>query len=120
MSTEGAGALSISSGSHGTAMVIHAVGELDYDYAPMLRRELTQVWSGADPMPPLILDLAGLTFCDSTGLAELLWILRRSQEGSTRLVLTGVSRTLRHMLAMTGLLSRFTVSASVEEALRDG
>ncbi|WP_440082662.1 STAS domain-containing protein [Streptosporangium sp. LJ11] len=69
--------------------------------------------------PRLILDLAGLTFCDSTGLAELLWLLRRSQETRTRLVLAGVSRTLRHMMATTGLLAYFTMAASVEEALLD-
>ncbi len=69
--------------------------------------------------PRLILDLEGLTFCDSTGLAELLWLLRRSQETRTRLVLAGVSRTLRHMMATTGLLAYFTMAASVEEALLD-
>ncbi|GAA3408140.1 STAS domain-containing protein [Streptosporangium vulgare] len=69
--------------------------------------------------PWLILDLEGLTFCDSTGLAELLWLLRRSQETRTRLVLAGASRTLRHMMAITGLLTYFTMAASVEEALLD-
>ncbi|MER5645443.1 STAS domain-containing protein [Streptosporangium sp. NPDC002524] len=69
--------------------------------------------------PWLILDLEGLTFCDSTGLAELLWLLRRSQETRTRLVLAGVSRTLRHMMATTGLLTYFTMAPSVEEALLD-
>ncbi|MEU4404095.1 STAS domain-containing protein [Streptosporangium sp. NPDC023963] len=69
--------------------------------------------------PWLILDLQGLTFCDSTGLAELLWLLRRSQETRTRLVLAGASRTLRHMMATTGLLTYFTMAASVEEALPD-
>ncbi|MFI6506374.1 STAS domain-containing protein [Streptosporangium sp. NPDC050855] len=69
--------------------------------------------------PCLILDLTGITFCDSTGLAELLWSLRRSQETGTRLVVAGASRTLRHMLATTGLLSYFTMADSVEEALRE-
>ncbi|WP_433250752.1 STAS domain-containing protein [Streptosporangium sp. CA-135522] len=118
MSTEGAAALLISFGSLGTAVVIHAIGELDYDYAPVFRRELAHVWDSG-PAPQLILDLAGLTFCDSTGLAELLWTLRRSQETGTRLVLAGVGRTLRHMLTTTGLLRYFTMSASVEEALLD-
>ncbi|GAA2996544.1 STAS domain-containing protein [Streptosporangium longisporum] len=69
--------------------------------------------------PCLVLDLTGITFCDSTGLAELLWNLRRSQETGTRLVVAGASRTLRHMLATTGLLAYFTMADSVEEALRE-
>ncbi|MGJ6966210.1 STAS domain-containing protein [Streptosporangium sp. G11] len=73
----------------------------------------------AEGAPWLILDLEGLTFCDSTGLAELLWILRRSQETRTRLVVTGASRTLRHMMAITGLLPYFAMAASVEEVLSE-
>ncbi|MEV8634852.1 STAS domain-containing protein [Streptosporangium sp. NPDC051023] len=118
MSPESANALSISSGSRGNVVVIRAVGELDYDYAPMFRRELTELW-GTGPSPSLILDLTGLTFCDSTGLAELLWTLHRSRETGTHLVLAGVNRTLRQMLATTGLLQFFELSASVEEALED-
>ena len=71
----------------------------------------------AEVTPWLVLDLEGLTFCDSTGLAELLWILRRSQETRTRLVVAGASRALRHMMAITGLLTYFTMATSVEEAL---
>ncbi|GAA2885925.1 hypothetical protein GCM10010517_49570 [Streptosporangium fragile] len=183
MPAEGANALSISSGSRGAVIVVHASGELDYDYAPAFRRELTQIWglgqdaapppplrrsrygppnlpspgSAVSPLPPLppgipspaeilplpettspaeilslpettspaeiltppwvILDLSGLTFCDSTGLAELLWTLRRSQEAGMHLVLAGANRTLCHMLATTGLLPYFTLATSVEEAL---
>ncbi|MFF5108189.1 STAS domain-containing protein [Streptosporangium sp. NPDC000509] len=71
----------------------------------------------AEGAPWLILDLEGLTFCDSTGLAELLWILRKSQETRTRLVLAGANRTLRHMMTVTGLLAHFTLATSVETAL---
>lgn len=122
MSTEGANALFITSGSRGNAIVIRAVGELDYDYAPLFRRELTELWrtgTDAGPAPSLILDLTGLTFCDSTGLAELLWTLHRSKETGTRLILAGVNRTLRHMLTTTGLLPFFELTASVEDALKE-
>ncbi|MEV7004873.1 STAS domain-containing protein [Streptosporangium sp. NPDC051022] len=120
MSSESTSALSISAGSRGNAIVVRAVGELDYDYAPMFRRELTELWgTGAGGAPALVLDLTGLTFCDSTGLAELLWMLHRSRETGTHLVLAGANRTLRHMLATTGLLQFFELSATVEEALRE-
>ncbi|WP_433371966.1 STAS domain-containing protein [Streptosporangium sp. CA-115845] len=142
MPPEGVNALSVSAGAYEGAIVVRAIGELDYVYAPVFRREFDRFWSTgtddsplslllenppspsplvpgtrAEATPLLILDLAGLTFCDSTGLAELLRILRQSQETRTRLVVTGANRTLRHMLATTGLLSHFTMAASVEEAL---
>ncbi len=123
MSSESTSSLSILSGSGENAIVIRAVGELDYDYAPTFRRELTGFWNtgtGADPSPPLILDLTDLTFCDSTGLAELLWMLHRSRETGIPLILVGANRTLLQMLTTTGLLQFFTMSASVEEALKKG
>ncbi|MEV4096593.1 STAS domain-containing protein [Streptosporangium saharense] len=148
MSPESTSALSVSSGSHGGATVIRAVGDLDYDYAPAFRQQLIELWATA-PTPDantahasdaargavtahptdtapgadtsiaawLVIDLSGLTFCDSTGLAELLWVLQRSRETGTRLVLAGTNRTLRHMLTTTGLLSFFEMADSVEEAL---
>ncbi|MBB2909207.1 anti-anti-sigma factor [Streptosporangium becharense] len=80
-----------------------------------------QAPSGKAPLPGhaprVILDLTELTFCDSTGLAELLWTLRRSQQAGMHLILVGPSRTLCHMLATTGLLPFFTLAASLEEAL---
>ncbi|MFI6456138.1 STAS domain-containing protein [Streptosporangium amethystogenes] len=148
MPPEGVNALSVSAGAHEGAIVVRAIGELDYVCAPVFRREIDRFWSTdtddsplsppsllpegppspsplvpdtrAEAVPLLILDLAGLTFCDSTGLAELLRMLRQSQEMRTRLVVTGASRTLLHMLATTGLLSYFTMAASVEEALPFG
>lgn len=193
MSPESTSALSVSSGLHGGATVIRAVGDLDYDYAPVFRRQLTELWAtaptpdantaliappapdtaashttphvvntahatstahptdtihaaGAVHLPEtphlpgtphptqaphatetpdtavpgisrLVIDLSGLTFCDSTGLAELLWVLQRSRETGTRLMLAGTNRTLRHMLTTTGLLSFFEMADSVEEAL---
>ncbi|MFD0885651.1 STAS domain-containing protein [Streptosporangium algeriense] len=118
MSPESTSALSVSSGSHGDAVVVRAVGDLDYDYAPVFRRQLAELWTAPPtPAPRLVVDLSGLTFCDSTGLAELLWVLQRSGETGTRLVLAGANRTLRHMLATTGLLAFFELADSVEDAL---
>ncbi|MFF4413146.1 STAS domain-containing protein [Streptosporangium sp. NPDC001559] len=116
MSPESTSALSVSSGSHGDAVVVRVVGDLDYDYAPVFRRQIADLW-GTSPVPCLVIDLSGLTFCDSTGLAELLWVLQRSREAKTRLVLAGANRTLRHMLAITGLLTFFELADSVEDAL---
>ncbi|WP_433257052.1 anti-sigma factor antagonist [Streptosporangium sp. CA-135522] len=107
----------VSTNLHGTACVVQASGELDYGNAPIFRDEMTKVWEAEAPAT-IAIDVTGLTFCDSTGVAELIVSLRRSRALSTRLVLVGVHGTLERILTITGLRSAFELSPTVEEALR--
>jgi anti-sigma B factor antagonist len=107
----------VSSDLYGTALVVHASGELDYGHAPVFRSEMTRVWEAGTP-ETVVIDLTALTFCDSAGVAELIWSLQRSRALGTRLVLAGVHGTLERILAITGLRPSFEVSPTVEEALQ--
>lgn len=107
----------VSSSMRGTACVVEAKGELDYHHTPLLRDEMNRVWEEGPP-PTVVIDVTALTFCDSTGLAELIANLRRSGALGTRLVLAGVHGTLERILAITGLRAAFELSPSAEEALR--
>ncbi|MEU4404096.1 hypothetical protein AB0F88_06190, partial [Streptosporangium sp. NPDC023963] len=42
MPPEGVNTLSISADARGSAIVVRAIGELDYDYAPTFRREIVR------------------------------------------------------------------------------
>ncbi|MBB2913661.1 anti-anti-sigma factor [Streptosporangium becharense] len=107
----------VSANMLGTTLVVRACGELDYRNAPVFRSELTRAWEATTP-PTVVIDLAGLTFCDSTGMAELILGLQRSRALGTRLVLAGVHGTLERILAITGLRSAFEVFDSAEEAVQ--
>ncbi|MDP9870093.1 MULTISPECIES: STAS domain-containing protein [Streptosporangium] len=107
----------VSTSRHGTVCVVQASGELDYGNASVLRDEMTKVWEPEAPST-IVIDVAALTFCDSTGVAELIVSLRRSRAAGTRLVLAGVHGTLERILTITGLRSAFELSPSAEEALR--
>ncbi|MET9065550.1 STAS domain-containing protein [Streptosporangium sandarakinum] len=118
MSSEGATTLLVSSDSYGAVIVIRVAGELDYDCVPVFQRELSRALDRDTGSPELlVLDLAGLTFCDSSGLSGLLWGMRRSREAGARMVLAGVSSALHHMLRITGLLPYFETAASAAEAM---
>ncbi|MFD8560753.1 anti-sigma factor antagonist [Streptosporangium canum] len=108
----------VSTSRHGTACVVQASGELDYGNAPVFRDETTKVWEAEAP-PTVVIDVTALTFCDSTGVAELIVSLRQSRALGTRLVLVGVHGTLERILTITGLRSAFELSPSVEEALQE-
>ncbi|MEU7974453.1 STAS domain-containing protein [Micromonospora sp. NPDC049089] len=76
---------------------LRLTGELDYDSAPELIAAAAGL-RGRDDAPVLV-DLTGVTLCDSSGLSALLVVHRAA--GAIRL--TGVSPQLQRMLDRTGL-----------------
>jgi anti-anti-sigma factor len=107
----------VSSSLHGTAFVVQAFGELDYQHAPVFRDEMAKAWE-SEVSSVVVIDVTELTFCDSTGLGELILSLQRSQARGTRLALVGVHGTLERILTITGLRPAFELFPSVEDALR--
>ncbi|MEU9798865.1 STAS domain-containing protein [Streptomyces sp. NPDC051000] len=79
----------------------HVVGYLDIGTAPHLRAHaLALIEQGHRH---LILDLAAVTFCDSSGLNALIVILRCAKTADGTLVLAAVPDRLQRMLDLTGL-----------------
>ncbi|WP_344973047.1 STAS domain-containing protein [Streptosporangium fragile] len=104
------------SGLHGTTLVVRASGELDHYHTPVLREEMNRAWK-ALRTPILILDLSALTFCDSSGIGELLQARHQGLDEGVRLILTGVRGNLVRRLTLAGLIQVFEVFPSVAEAL---
>jgi len=57
----------------------------------------------ADPPPRVVLDMAGITFCDSQGLGTLVVMSRKASMAQSYLVLTNVGDFLQRVLDITGL-----------------
>ncbi|MGW4420995.1 STAS domain-containing protein [Streptosporangium sp. NPDC004631] len=104
------------SGLHGTTLVVRASGELDHYHTPILRAELDRAWRVLQS-PTLIIDLSALTFCDSSGIGELLQARHRGHLAGVRLILTGIQGNLARRLNLAGLTQVFEVLPSVAEAL---
>ncbi|MCG5437872.1 STAS domain-containing protein [Micromonospora foliorum] len=79
-------------------------GELDYDSAPELIAAAGELPGDGDA--PVLVDLTGVTLCDSSGLSALLVVHRTA--GAIRL--TGVSPQLQRMLDRTGLSELLAVA----------
>jgi anti-sigma B factor antagonist len=96
-------------------VVLDLVGELDLYNAPALREALGAVL--AERPERVVLDLRDVTFLDSTVLGVLVEAGRElGDDGS--LALVGVRPETRRALDVSGLLRRFRLHATVEEALR--
>ncbi|MFH8255507.1 STAS domain-containing protein [Streptomyces roseolus] len=103
----------------GTVLVLR--GELDHDSAVQLDeagRRGTGAAGGA--AGPVVVDLAALTFCDSSGISALLRLHRHASARGRPLELAAVPRTVRRLFALTGLDQIFTVRADAHEALAAG
>ncbi len=92
---------------------IHVEGELDLDTGPRLRNELvTELGQLAGDDAELVLDLAAVTFCDSSGLQALLATLRRARLLDRRLTLVVVPESrLERFLTLAGVRDLFSIVA---------
>jgi ABC-type transporter Mla MlaB component len=66
------------------AVVVEVGGEIDLHSAPRLREELGRALESNTP-PRVIIDLAGVSFIDSTGIGVLVGALKRAREAKGEL-----------------------------------
>ncbi|WP_326631793.1 STAS domain-containing protein [Nonomuraea fuscirosea] len=98
-------------GLHESFIVARAAGELDYLTSGVLHRQVKDAWQ-ATQSAGLVLDLSGVTFCDSMGVGVLVLLLRQSREQHSNLVLSSLPPLLERILMITGLRTAFQVEAS--------
>ena len=115
MLREGGGGLRITEQRRSGAVVLALRGELDLRTAPSLRVQLADLVRRCDT--DVVLDLEGVVFIDSTGLAAMLNVLRRLTRAGRRLMLVCPDGPVRRILRLTRLDSTFSVHGSVEDAL---
>ncbi|WP_406005022.1 STAS domain-containing protein [Streptomyces sp. NBC_00637] len=99
--------------TRGQTTALAVAGELDLNTADVLYDAVAEVLGGHRAA---ILDLSGVTFCDSSGLNTLLRLRRRTQETGGRLVLAAPPAQMLRLLTITGARTIFTIHGSLAEA----
>jgi anti-sigma B factor antagonist len=98
----------------GDGQVIVALrGELDVLEAASLAAALVAV---AAREPRIIVDLAGLEFIDSSGLAALVLVRKQARSTGGDLLLAAPQPQVLRLLTLTRLVEVFPIHASVERA----
>jgi anti-sigma B factor antagonist len=87
--------------------VLVLTGEIDMATAGSLRTIAGR--SLREPPARLVLDFAGVTFCDSQGLSTLISLNRQVSAAGSRLVLVNVGDFMGRLLEITGLRAAFEV-----------
>jgi anti-anti-sigma factor len=93
--------LSISVRREPSEAVVSLVGEIDLSTVGRLSGTISSLL--AEPPPRVVLDMAGVTFCDSQGLGTLVVLSRKATMAQSCLVLTNVGDFLLRVLDITGL-----------------
>jgi len=94
--------LAVSTGEGGTLLT--ANGRITIDSSPALRDRLLAILG--EPVPALTIDLEGVPYIDSSGLATLVEALKFARAGKTALRLRLDERP-RYLMEVTGLLCLF-------------
>jgi anti-sigma B factor antagonist len=96
------------------AVVVALHGELDVVDAAAVATALV---TAAVREPRIIVDLAGLDFIDSSGIAALAYARRHARQAGSDLLLAAPRQQVLKVLTITRLVDDFRVHASVDEAV---
>jgi anti-anti-sigma factor len=93
--------LDITISAEGADLVLAIEGEVDLSTAPTLRTCLEH--SAADSCGKVVLDLSGVTFLDSSGIAAIVRTHRTLAGTDRRLVLRNPRRAVQRVLTISGI-----------------
>jgi anti-sigma B factor antagonist len=96
------------------AVVLDVHGEIDTLTAPALEAAVAELMAGADDT--IVVDLTGVRFLASSGLAVLIQAAHRAEERGTRLRLVATTRAVRRPLEITGTDQLFDMHTDVAAA----
>jgi anti-sigma B factor antagonist len=97
--------------------VVSVTGEVDLNTASILRAALVDATDADPPPAAVIVDLTGVEFLGSAGLAELLATRERvSDPGFRVVVVVPPTGPARRTIEVTGVDRLLTLAGSVEEA----
>ncbi|SRR6266403_2446659 len=99
--------LEITVDNTGMNVLVHVSGRIDVDSSPDLRDFLLAILS-AEPLPRAItVDLAGVPYIETSGIATLIEALRIARHHQIGLCLQGVGGSVLRLFEVTGVLALF-------------
>ena len=114
---EVAGRLRLEYRLHGGIAVVEVTGEVDVSTSGLLRERLLQVVTDGGRRD-LVVNLAGVSFIDSTGTGVLVGVWHRVRATDGTLALAAASRQARGILDVTGLAKVLSVYETEAEAVQ--
>ena len=99
--------LEISVDQEGKDAVVRVTGRVDVDSSPDLRNRLRTLLSEEALPQTIIVDLAGVSYIETSGAATLIEALRIARHHHTNFRLQGLSGAVLRLFEVTGVLALF-------------
>jgi anti-anti-sigma factor len=112
--SEEPGSLEVQSTTEDDTTIVRVSGEVDLHTSPQLRALLLE--AVATSARSLMIDLAEVSYMDSSGVGTLVYVKREVEQAGGRLVLVGPQPRVLSVLEITHLDKFFTIAGSVDEA----
>ncbi|GAA0460349.1 STAS domain-containing protein [Streptomyces stramineus] len=101
-----------------TGPVLAVAGTLDFDHAAQLRQAVTDL--ALEQGQLLVLDLARLDFCDSSGITAFIVARHHATAAGARVALASVPENTARVLHLVGLDQIFTLHPDAGAATAQG
>ncbi len=98
----------------GGAVIVALEGDVDLQSSPDARKVLLECVS---KKKPVLVDLSGVGYIDSSGVASLVESLQTARKSGSNLILVAVSEGALRVLRLARLDKVFTICDSVEDGL---
>ena len=99
---------------NGDALVIAFTGDIDLQTSPDARKALLGLVGKGRP---ILVDLAGVGYIDSSGVASLVECLQSARKSGQKFALVSVSEGALRVLQLARLDRVFTICATVEDGV---
>lgn len=109
--------LTVDVDTRGSAVVVLVRGELDLATVPVLRERLDTIDEASATPSPLVVDLSGVTFIGSAGLALLVDLHNKCKERDIPLAIVATGSVVPRAIQVTALDQVFAVHTTVDEAI---
>jgi len=96
--------------------ILDITGDIDLAHSPAMRKALLQEIK-EKKTPKVFLNLEKVRYIDSSGIASLVEGLKASRDMGTRLILYGLSKTVREVMELSRLQNIFEIHESEAQAL---
>jgi len=99
----------------GKTTIVDVTGEIDLSSSPTLRKTLMEELQTTEH---LAINLSGVRYIDSSGIASLVEVLQGARKAQKRVVLYGVTPAVMQVLQLTRLTGVFEIFGTEEQMLQ--
>ncbi len=97
------------------ASIVMFQGDIDLDSSPQSRKVLLE---GIEKGNPVLVDMSGVTYIDSSGIASLVEALQKARQQNCYFALFAVSESALRVITLARLDKVFTIHATFEDGLK--